>query len=237
MAEHRHPSEKPHPQPIFYVFIGVVLTVITAIEVAAFYADVSGAVLIPIFIALSVLKFWMVVAFFMHLKYDHRIFSTFFTGGLMLAIGVALGLIALFQNFDLGNANVATVGDDHAPAAEETSTPVPLTPTPTLTPTETEEPTTGGDGAKVFAAKGCGSCHTIDSVPGAADAVGPQLDGVASRAGSRKPGLSAEGYIRESIETPGAFVVEGFANIMPPLRGSMTDVEFESLVAFLLTLN
>ena len=61
-------------------------------------------------------------------------------------------------------------------------------------------------------------------------AVGPPLDGLASRAGARKPGLNDEEYIRESIETPGAFLVEGFSNVMPPLRASMSDQEFNGLV-------
>jgi len=78
MVEHRHPTEKPHPQPWFYVAVGIILTVITAIEVAVFYLDIAGSLMMPILIGLSVIKFWMVVAFFMHLKYDHKLFTVFF---------------------------------------------------------------------------------------------------------------------------------------------------------------
>jgi len=48
-------------------------------------------------------------------------------------------------------------------------------------------------------------------------------------------GLSAEAYIREAIEDPPSFVVEGFGPLMPAtIRDTMTDAEFEDLLAFLL---
>jgi len=230
-TQHRHPSEKPLPPISVYVYVGLILAIVTAVEVAAFYLDVSGSVLVPIFIILSLFKFVLVVMFFMHLKYDHRIFSTFFTGALLLGLGVALGLIALFGNFDVGDANVAAVTPTPTPTIPgpgPTDTPTP----PGPGPTETVEPTPGGlDGSQVFVSKGCSGCHAIDRM-----VVGPALGGIATRGSERKPGLSAEAYIRESIEVPGAFVVDGFANVMPPLRGAMSDEEFEALVAYLLTL-
>ena len=103
MQEHRHPDEKPLPRISVYLFIGFVLTVITAVEVAAFYLNVVAWLLVTAFVILSLLKFVLVVMFFMHLRYDHKLFSIFFTGGLVLAIGVVLGLITLFDNFDIGN--------------------------------------------------------------------------------------------------------------------------------------
>ena len=66
---------------------------------------------------------------------------------------------------------------------------------------------------------------------GATGVLGPSLDGIGSRASSRQQGLSAEDYIRESIESPAAFVVEGFDPIMPELRSTLTDSEFEQLVS------
>lgn len=104
---------------------------------------------------------------------------------------------------------------------------------------ETQTAAPSGDkvaGAKVFAAKTCAACHTVSSVPGATGAVGPKLDGLGERAGSRVSGLSAEAYIKQSIENPTAFVTPGFAPSMPSLRASMTDHEFNDLVAFLASL-
>lgn len=91
-------------------------------------------------------------------------------------------------------------------------------------------------GAKVFAAKTCSACHAVSSVPGATGAVGPKLDGLGERAGTRVSGVSAEDYIKQSIENPSAFVVPGFAPSMPALKASMTDQEFTDLVAFLSSL-
>lgn len=89
-------------------------------------------------------------------------------------------------------------------------------------------------GQQVFTAKGCGACHVAPGVPGAVGQVGPSLAGVAERAGTRKPGTSAEDYLRESLRQPNAFVVPGFSAAMPTLE--LTDSEVQSLIAFLQTL-
>jgi len=45
---------------------------------------------------LSALKFVIVVMFYMHLKYDHRLFRVLFTGPLMIAALTLLALLFLF---------------------------------------------------------------------------------------------------------------------------------------------
>ena len=226
MQGHRHPEEKPLPRVTVYLFVGFVLAVITAVEVAAFYLNVVDWLLVTVFIVLSLLKFVMVVMFFMHLRYDHKIFSTFFTLGLVLAIGVVLGLITLFDNFDIGNPPPVLAAP--APPPEVIIVP-PVGPS--------TEPGGGAtDGPSIFVSRGCGGCHTIEGVPGAVGIIGPALDGVATRAETRMAGLSAEEYIRQSVEQPEAFVIEGYDNVMQPLRGMMTDDEFDILVEYLLTL-
>jgi cytochrome c oxidase subunit 4 len=89
--ERAPPSTRPgcppgafHPGLAEYIKIGLILAVITAVEVAVYYIDALEDVLIPILIVLSALKFSMVVMWFMHLRFDNRLFSTFFVGGLML---------------------------------------------------------------------------------------------------------------------------------------------------------
>jgi hypothetical protein len=70
---------------------------------------------------------------------------------------------------------------------------------------------------------------------GPAGAIGPPLDGIAASAGTRRPGLSAEAYIRESIRQPQAFIspqAAGNGIQMPTLEVSET--ELDALVAFLL---
>ncbi len=129
-----------------------------------------------------------------------------------------------------------------ATAAPATTAPATTAPVATVAAATEAPPTaTGGDasaGQAVFAAKGCVACHTIQGLAGAVGQIGPELTNAATNAASRESGKSAEVYIREAIENPTAFVVDGFAPIMPgTLRGSMSDTEFEDLVAYLLTLN
>ena len=71
-----------HPSPKEYVRIGLILGVLTGLEVAASYAGVSGSILIPTLFILAVVKFAMVVLWFMHLKFDDRRFARFFVLGL-----------------------------------------------------------------------------------------------------------------------------------------------------------
>lgn len=79
----------------------------------------------------------------------------------------------------------------------------------------------------------CFTCHTV----GGGKLVGPDLAGVADRAGERVPNQSAEEYVRTSILDPGAYVVEGFPDAMPRNLGrQLTSAEIDGLVAYLLTL-
>ena len=88
-----------HPTPKMYVMVAMTLSAITAIEVAVFYVTWLGRGIIPVLAILSVVKFALVAMFYMHLKYDARLFSTFFVGGLALAFAVVLALITLLKFF------------------------------------------------------------------------------------------------------------------------------------------
>jgi len=67
-------------------------------------------------------------------------------------------------------------------------------------------------GEEIFRGKGtCQICHSI----GQKGTRAPDLAGVGARAGKRRPGMSARAYLIESLLDPGAFLVEGYPNIMP----------------------
>ena len=87
-------------------------------------------------------------------------------------------------------------------------------------------------GKSLFYAKGCISCHTKFAAPGSGASVGPDLTGLAARAADRKPGMSAQAYVRESLQTPSAFSVPGYSATMPDL--GLSDEEVAALSAFLL---
>lgn len=88
-----------HPSPLTYFKVAMILSAITAVEVAIFYVEWLGFGIIPVLVILSGVKFSMVVMFYMHLKYDDRIFSTLFVGGLLLAFAVVTALLGLFRFF------------------------------------------------------------------------------------------------------------------------------------------
>lgn len=89
--------EKAHPGPATYAKVATLLVVLTAFELGIFYVDAMRDVVIPIFFVLTIVDFALVAMFYMHLRYDARLFSWFFVGGVTLATGVILGLIALFK--------------------------------------------------------------------------------------------------------------------------------------------
>lgn len=82
---------------------------------------------------------------------------------------------------------------------------------------------------------GCITCHSLtpDEV-----IVGPSMAGIASRAGDRVPGQSAEEYLRESILNPNAYLVDTFpASTMPQVWGDELSAEqVDQLIAYLMTL-
>jgi cytochrome c oxidase subunit 4 len=94
-AEHEH-AEK-HPGPLEYAQIGGVLAVITAIEVGLYYLDLSRTVLVLALLFFSAAKFTLVVLWFMHLKFDHPLFSTMFVGGFILATSIFAVVLATIE--------------------------------------------------------------------------------------------------------------------------------------------
>ena len=91
-AVHHHPTWKT------YVIVGVILTVITAVEVAAFYTPAweQSRIYVPSMLLLSSAKFVIVVMFYMHLKYDHKLFRALFTGPFIIAGLTLVALMFLF---------------------------------------------------------------------------------------------------------------------------------------------
>lgn len=88
-----------HPRPKEYVRIGLILGVLTALEVSASYSGVSGSILIPTLLVLAVVKFALVVLWFMHLKFDDRRYARFFVMGLSGAAILYLIVLISFQVF------------------------------------------------------------------------------------------------------------------------------------------
>ena len=107
---------------------------------------------------------------------------------------------------------------------------------------ETDVDTLVGMGESLLAGRGgCLLCHRITEQ---GNTRGPDLRGVGGRAATRRPGMSAEDYLTESLRDPGAYVVPEFAtaggaSIMPAADvppADLSPTEFKALVAFLQSL-
>ena len=83
-----------HPSALEYAKIGTILTVITAVEVGIYYVDMSHTLLVVFLVVLSAVKFSMVVLWFMHLRFDNRLFSQLFVGGLLLTFAIFMVALA-----------------------------------------------------------------------------------------------------------------------------------------------
>jgi len=81
-----------------YIKIAIILALITALEVSTYYVD-FGPLFMPSLLIMMVVKFVMVVSYFMHLKFDSKIFSFLFYTGLGLAIFVYVVALATFKFF------------------------------------------------------------------------------------------------------------------------------------------
>jgi mono/diheme cytochrome c family protein len=114
-------------------------------------------------------------------------------------------------------------------------------------PEATTEPVEVSDdpverGMALIVSKGCGGCHTIEGLNGAAGQVGPELTNVATNATTRVDGQTAEEYIRASILNPTAYLVQECptgpcAPVMPQNYGEqLAEQELDDIVTYLLTL-
>jgi cytochrome c oxidase subunit 4 len=89
-------AHEEHPTAAVYVRVAIILAIITAVEVIIYYVPALRWVLVPALIVLSLAKFLMVVGYFMHLKFDNRLYRFMFAAGLIVTLAVYLALLAMF---------------------------------------------------------------------------------------------------------------------------------------------
>jgi cytochrome c oxidase subunit 4 len=92
--QHAHPTNK------FYLAIGAALIGLTVLEVLGYLLEENGTLgrgsATVIILFLSAIKFVLVVALYMHLKFDHKLFTGIFVFPAMLATLVIGAMILLF---------------------------------------------------------------------------------------------------------------------------------------------
>jgi cytochrome c oxidase subunit 4 len=104
MATHEtneHELEHAHPGARTYVVVGAILATITMIEVWAYTQESIRPMLVPILLGLSAAKFVLVVGFYMHLRFDHPLFTGVFGFGLAVAASVITAVMFLFGQYGL----------------------------------------------------------------------------------------------------------------------------------------
>ena len=104
---HAMGEEHAHPTWSTYWKIALILTAITILEVWAYYVPsfVASRAFVPALLIMSAVKFVIVVMYYMHLKFDHKLFRALFVGPLIIAFLTLIGLLFLFGNVSvrLGN--------------------------------------------------------------------------------------------------------------------------------------
>ena len=98
-------TEHSHPTAGMYLKVGLVLFVLTALEVGLYemtYGEHAGSfasaikpLFVPILLLLSAGKFALVAMYYMHLKQDHKLFSGVFVFPLIIAAFIVVALIIL----------------------------------------------------------------------------------------------------------------------------------------------
>ena len=98
-------TEHSHPSAGVYAKVGLILFVLTALEVGLYeitygeHAGPSSASIqpffVPLLLLLSAFKFALVAMFYMHLKQDHRLFTGVFVFPLIIATVIIFAMIAL----------------------------------------------------------------------------------------------------------------------------------------------
>jgi cytochrome c oxidase subunit 4 len=95
-------GEHEHASDLLYIKVAVGLAVLTGMEVAWPYIVDDGPILMFPLLAVMAIKFVIIAAFFMHLKFDSKILSRVFYSGLLLAVGVYIIALLTFRVFEHG---------------------------------------------------------------------------------------------------------------------------------------
>ncbi len=90
---------RSHPTPFQYVMIAVALVVVTALEVGVYYleGEIPNGLIIALLLTFAVVKFSLVISWYMHLRTDRSIFRRFFMVGLVAALVLYAAVLATFH--------------------------------------------------------------------------------------------------------------------------------------------
>ncbi len=87
-------------------------------------------------------------------------------------------------------------------------------------------------GAALYEQQACNTCHSLDG----SRLTGPSMQGLYGSTEQLADGTTVEvddNYLRRSILEPGADIVAGYANVMPPSYSMLSEQEVSALIAFI----
>jgi cytochrome c oxidase subunit IV len=213
-----HHEEHPPTTIRQYILIGLILAVITVAELYLTEGmDLEFGTLVGLLIFLSAIKFAIVVALFMHLRFDNKLFTRLFVFGLLLAGAIMISLLALFHGDDSSRHGVAGVPGAIVPAVFE--------PAGHGDEEEHEDEEGAEPGAELvaglapadFFAANCAACH------------GANREGLVGPALTPTTLTQADEFYHDTIKNGR----QGTA--MPPWGGMLNDTDIDVLVHFLKT--
>lgn len=100
---HAHTVDLKAENEKFYAFIYLALfmAVVTGVELLVIYLPLPEWIIFAGVVLLSLVKFFGVIFWFMHLIYDHKLLTLVFCASLAIATGTAIALMFLFHPDDV----------------------------------------------------------------------------------------------------------------------------------------
>lgn len=90
-------DDHSHPTPRDYIIVGVVLAIVTIIELQAAEMPALASIRVPFLLVLTLVKAALVAMYFMHLKSDTRLYTLYFCIGIFVfALPFTIVMLALF---------------------------------------------------------------------------------------------------------------------------------------------
>jgi cytochrome c oxidase subunit 4 len=113
---HAPADDHGHVDNKFEIFVqlAMLLAVITGVEIVMVYLPFVKWLIVGGLVVLSVVKFMLVIFYFMHLKWDKPFCTILFFIGLVLAVGTVW---ALLQLFSVADGRTLTAADLAPPSA------------------------------------------------------------------------------------------------------------------------
>jgi cytochrome c oxidase subunit IV len=86
-----------HPSAREYIRVGLLLIALTCIEVLLSYSSLPGTKLVLALFTCTIIKFVLVIGYFMHLKFDNGRFSRLFALGAIGAFTLYAVVLLMFR--------------------------------------------------------------------------------------------------------------------------------------------